>query len=65
MSGSIETFEDLPGWGFEIEEISAGIYRVKGTDKAGRGIEATGTDLDALLDDCRRYARTILDANRR
>jgi hypothetical protein len=42
----------LPGWSFEIEERSAGVYRVRGTDLAGRTVEITGTDPDTLLERC-------------
>jgi hypothetical protein len=44
------------GWIFETEEVSAGVYRVRGTDRLGRSIEATGTDPDALLEKCKSDA---------
>lgn len=59
MTGLIRTFEDLPGWTFEIDEISAGVFRVRGVDEAGRSVEATGTDPDALLRDCQRSAAEL------
>ena len=46
----------LPGWTFKSEEVSMGVYRVRGVDAAGRSVEATGTDPDALLEDCKRSA---------
>jgi hypothetical protein len=58
----------LPGWTFEVEEISAGVYRVRGVDRAGRSVEQTGTDPDAVLEECRRWAaryvaRPVLSAS--
>jgi len=59
MTSLRRTYSDLPDWTFEIDEVSAGVYRVKGTDDAGRSVEATGTDPDVLLDDCKRSAARI------
>ena len=47
---------ELPGWSIQVDEVSAGVYRVVGIDEAGRRFEATGTNPDALLDECKRYA---------
>ena len=41
-------FPDLPGWSFDADEISLGVYRAFGRDRAGRNIEATGLDPDVL-----------------
>lgn len=51
-----KVFPDLPGWSFDIEEVSAGVYIVTGTDGVGRRVEMTGTDVDALLRDVRNVA---------
>ena len=64
MSGLIRNFEDLPGWTFEIKEVSAGVFLVKGSDKYGRSIEVTGIDPDAMLEECRRYAAKLLGGPR-
>lgn len=29
-------FEELPGWGFEVDEVSAGVYKVTGREPRGR-----------------------------
>jgi hypothetical protein len=58
------TSKDLRGWSFEVDEISAGVYKVRGVDEAGRSVEATGTDPDALLEDCKESAARIRDAVR-
>ncbi len=58
MSGK-QTFPETPGWVFEVEEVSAGVYRVRGLQEGGRSVESTGTDLQSLLDECRRYAQRM------
>lgn len=44
-------FEDLPGWTFEIEEVSANVFELVGTDGSGRRVEMRGGDEEALLED--------------
>lgn len=36
-------------WAFDVTEVSAGVYHVKGRDKAGRCVEVTGTDPHDVL----------------
>jgi len=50
---------DLPGWLFEVDEMSANVFKVIGRDKAGRTIEKTGLDPDVLLEECKASARTM------
>jgi hypothetical protein len=33
----------LTDWSFSLEEVSAGVYRARGIDAAGRSVEKTGT----------------------
>ena len=54
-----KVFPDLPGWTFEMDEVSAEVYGVIATDELGREVSATGLDLDALLEKCRRGALEI------
>ena len=49
----MKKFPELPGWNFEIEEVSAGVYEVKARDVAGRSISLKGVDPEMLLDKCR------------
>jgi hypothetical protein len=49
-------FEELPGWSFAIEKVSAGVYRVLGRDPAGRTVEATGPRLRVLIEKCMQAA---------
>jgi hypothetical protein len=46
-------------WYFHVEEVSAGVYQVTGTDQAGRRVEMTGTEPEQLLSECRRQAVRI------
>jgi hypothetical protein len=55
----VENEEDPPGWSFSSEEVSAGVYRLRGVDSAGRSVEATGTDYDELLTRLKRQAAEI------
>lgn len=52
-------FPELPGWTFDVDEVSAGVYRAVGVDGSGRSVQATGTDPDQLLDECRRAAMAV------
>jgi hypothetical protein len=47
-------------WSFSVEEVSAGVYRARGVDLAGRTVEASGTDPETLLQECRRAAAACL-----
>jgi hypothetical protein len=53
--------EDLTGWKFDIDEVSAGVWRGQGVDRAGRSVEASGHDYDALLARLKQSAREIAD----
>lgn len=47
---------DLAGWTFQVEESSAGVYTVRGTDEAGRTVQSHGHDEEALLRKCKGWA---------
>jgi hypothetical protein len=42
--------DGIPSWKFEIEEISAGAHRLRGTHSSGASIDLTGTDPDSLVE---------------
>ncbi|MHB8414481.1 MAG: hypothetical protein ACYDB1_03720 [Acidiferrobacteraceae bacterium] len=46
-----KVFPDFLGWGFERDEVSAGIYEVMGTDAAGHRVSVKGIDLDAVIEE--------------
>jgi len=52
----------LPGWTFHVEEVSAGVYSVTATDRAGRAVEKKGIDPDALIAECKQAAIEILQS---
>ena len=53
--------QNLDVWSFWVEEVSAGVYQARGFDAAGRTAEATGSDPDALLEDCKQAAVAVHD----
>lgn len=56
-------FLDAPGWEFDIAEVSANIFVVRGEDNQGRSVELTGTDPDILIKEAHDAARKIIDEN--
>jgi len=50
------TYPELPGWKFELDEVSAGVYEVVGRDRAGHVVQSKGIDPDELLEKCRKEA---------
>jgi hypothetical protein len=51
---------ELDGWSFDVDEISAGVYRALGKDRAGRSVEFVGVDPEELLERCRVAAKEIV-----
>lgn len=47
---------ELPDWIFEVEEIAADTYRVRGFDQAGRTIEGTAVHAGDAFDEGKRLA---------
>jgi hypothetical protein len=47
------------GWRFRVDEISANVYKVEGSDGRGRSVSRTGTDPDRLIEACEADAREI------
>ncbi len=54
------SFPELPGWLFDADEVSAGVYRAFGRDRAGRNVEASGVDPEALIEKCRQAALQMM-----
>jgi hypothetical protein len=59
------SFPELPGWLFDADEVSAGVYRAFGRDRAGRNVEASGVDPEALIEKCRQAALDIMAESRK
>jgi cysteine sulfinate desulfinase/cysteine desulfurase-like protein len=53
-------FPMLQDWEFDVDEVSAGVYRVVGTDSAGHRVVSTGEDADATLETCKRQAAQLI-----
>lgn len=53
------TAPELAGWIFEVEEIAADTYRVRGFDRAGRTVEGTGVHAGAAYDEGKRLAAEL------
>ena len=49
----------VEGWYFRVEEMSAGAYRVEGTDLYGRRVGGSGHDPDEVLSKCKASAVDI------
>jgi hypothetical protein len=50
-------FDDLPNWGFRVEEVSSGVYNVKGKNMVfGANLDLTGEDPLDLLQEAKRVA---------
>jgi len=54
-----KTYPDLPEWVFELDEISANVYEVVGTDKLGHRVSSKGLDLDEIIELCKKDAKAI------
>lgn len=52
-------FDELPTWKFDVQEVSAGVYRVTGSDEVGHRTVAEGLDPEACLEECRSAALKI------
>jgi hypothetical protein len=45
-----KVFEDLPGWSFDVDERSAGLYEVIASDRRGRRFSMIDADPWVLLE---------------
>jgi hypothetical protein len=51
--------EALPNWTVQIDEISAGVYKLTAVHLLGPSVELTGTNPDKLTDQARESALAI------
>lgn len=47
-------------WTIKVEEVSAGVYSLVARDLRGRTITCSGTDPDALLEECRCSIKVLI-----
>ncbi|MDF9826407.1 hypothetical protein M2447_000488 [Ereboglobus sp. PH5-10] len=56
------TFKEIPGWTFDVDEVSANVFKVVGRDGFGRSFEKTGLNPDGLLEEAKQYVlKTIAE----
>jgi hypothetical protein len=53
-------FPEPPNWSVDADEVSPGVYRAFGRDRAGRNVEPFGPDPEALIQKCRQAALEII-----
>jgi hypothetical protein len=59
-------FQELPSWTFWVDEISAGVYNVKGKDdRFSSSLDLTGSDPAELLQQAKRTASSMDQQTRR
>ena len=56
MRGPEKTFPELHDWTFVVDEISVGVYRVRGNNVDVMIVEQTGNDPKNLLANCKLSA---------
>ncbi len=54
-----KTYKDLPEWVFELDEISANVYKVIGMHNSGYEISAIGISLEDIIEQCKSDAKEI------
>jgi hypothetical protein len=50
---------ELPNWKVDIEETSAGVYRLRATHFSGAMFESKNTDVVLLVQELEEYAETL------
>lgn len=55
----IKRIADLPHWSFEAAEVSPGVYEVVARHSSGQIVSAKGSDLDSIIEDCKKGAKQI------
>jgi hypothetical protein len=53
-------FSELPGWSFDADEVSAGVFKAVGRDRSGRTVETTGFDPEILIERCKQAALEMM-----
>ena len=57
-------YPELPHWTFDVDEVSAGMYQVVGTDEEGHSVCVNGTDVDEIIRKCRQEAKNYVIVRR-
>lgn len=61
-----KTYDELPGWLFEIGEISVMVYEVRGYDNLGHTVSCIGyeKDLDRVIEECKTKGRRAVEESK-
>ena len=59
--GGAATAGLVEGWFFRLNEVSPSHYVAEGVDLYGRTVSQSGSDPDALLYECVRFAKCVLE----
>ena len=54
-----KVYPELPDWTFDVNEVSAGVYEVLGRSSRGQTVNAKGTDVYALINECKQRASDL------
>jgi hypothetical protein len=57
--------DGLPDWAFDADEVSMGVYRIRGTHRLGWTIELTAESEEALISTARKAANEMAVPNGR
>jgi hypothetical protein len=52
---------NLPGWDINVEEVSAGVYRLRATHLSGAVFDPKGQNPVMLVQNLEEYAESIAD----
>jgi hypothetical protein len=64
MAGTVIRKAALPGWTFNLEEVSNGFWRAEGRHDDGRSVSRMGSDEFELLRECMEDARLLPEKRR-
>ncbi len=53
------TLDDLPDWTFEADEVSMGVYRIRGRHRLGWTIQLTAESEGTLISNARKAAQEM------
>jgi len=55
--------DDLPDWSFDADEVSMGVYRIRGKNNLGWTIDLTTTSEQDLIGEARKAAQAMVSRN--
>lgn len=53
------SIDDLPDWSFDVDEVSMGVYRIRGQNNLGWTIDLTTTSEQDLIGEARQAAQAM------